>query len=144
MNKQDVLKLINENPVFHLATVEGDQPRVRAMLIYRADEDGIIFHTGSMRDVYRQIEANPKVELCFNDHERGIQVRVWGKLEQITDHTFKDEIYRHPSRAFLKPWRERISLDDFHEQLIVYVLRKGSAVWWTMARNFAPKEPIAL
>jgi pyridoxamine 5'-phosphate oxidase len=144
VKKEDILNLINENPIFHLATVEGDQPRVRAMLIYRADEDGIVFHTGSMRDVYRQIEANPKVELCFNDDRRGVQVRVWGKLEQVTDSTFKDEIYHHPSRAFLRPWRETITLHDFHKQFIVYVLRKGSAVWWTMARNFAPKEPITL
>ena len=143
MNKEEMFQLIRANPSFHLATVEGDQPRVRGMLIYSADEDGIVFHTGIMRDVYRQIEANPKVELCFND-KRGVQVRVTGRLEQVRDNAFKDQIAAHPLRTFLKPWRDTLSLEEFHSQFIVYRLRNGSASWWTMARNFAAKEPIEL
>ncbi|MBT8339949.1 MAG: pyridoxamine 5'-phosphate oxidase family protein [Desulfatitalea sp.] len=144
MNKEEIFQLMNANPVFHLATLDGDQPRVRALFLYRADENGIVFHTGKMKDLYKQIEANHKVELCFNDHQQNIQVRVTGQLEQITENAFKDEICEHPTRAFLKPWRASGQLEDFYENFIVYKLSHGSAIWWTMEENFAPKRPVML
>lgn len=65
MNKEEIFKLMNENPVFYLATTEDDQPKVRGMSLYRADENGIVFHTSSAKDIYSQIMKNPKVEMCF-------------------------------------------------------------------------------
>jgi len=144
MNKKEILEMINANPAFHLATVEGDQPHCRGMLLFRADENGIIFHTGTMKDVYRQITANPKAELCFNDYKNGVQVRVAGKLESLEDKTLKDEICAHPTRKFLKPWRESGQLEDFYQTFKVYRLKNGRAVVWTMATNFAPKEEVVL
>lgn len=144
MEKESFFTLMRENPVFHLATAEGDQPRVRAMFLYSADEKGIIFHTGKMKDIAKQIARNPQVELCFNDTEKNVQVRVSGTLEEINDNSFKDEICAHPSRAFLKPWRESGPLANFYESFQVFTLKKGSALWWTMETNFAPKKPIVL
>ena len=106
MNKKEILEFINANPAFHLATVEGDQPRCRGMLLFRADDNGILFHSGSMKAVHHQIEKNPKVELCFNNLPKGRQVRVAGKLEIVEDKALKDEIRAHQSRQFLKAWRE--------------------------------------
>jgi pyridoxamine 5'-phosphate oxidase len=144
MNKKEIFELINANPGFHLATVEGDQPRCRGMFLYRADDNGIIFHSGSMKSVHGQIVANPKVELCFNDYKNGVQVRVAGKLDIVEDNKLKDEICAHPSRAFLKPWRESGELSNFYEQFKVYRLKNGKAVTWSMATNFAPKEVVVL
>ena len=144
MKKEEIFSLIAANPAFHLATMEGDQPRVRCVFLYKADENGIIFHTGRMKDLYKQVEINPKVELCFNDFKRNIQVRVTGVLEKITDTVFKDEICEHPSREFLKPWRESGPLSDFYSNFIVYTLKHGSAIWWTLEENFAPKRPVIL
>ena len=144
MNKQEIFQLMAANPGFHLATMEGDQPRCRGMFLYRADENGIIFHTGSMKDVYQQITKNPKVELCFNDFQKGIQIRVAGKLELLEDQALKEEIYEHPTRKFLKSFRESGNLGDFDKTFKVYCLKGGRAVCWTMATNFAPKEEILL
>lgn len=135
---------MNANPGFHLATVEGDQPRCRAMFLYRADENGILFHSGTFKDVHRQIEKNRKVELCFNDFKTGVQVRVAGELEIVEDNALKDEICEHPTRKFLKPWRESGALEDFYNTFKVYRLKGGKAVWWTMEKNFAPKEYVTL
>ena len=71
MTKQDVFKLMNENPVFYLATLDGDEPRVRGMLLYKADEMGILFHSGTMKEVYNQVFKSPNVQLCFNDFSKG-------------------------------------------------------------------------
>ncbi|OGC18622.1 pyridoxamine 5'-phosphate oxidase [candidate division WOR-1 bacterium RIFOXYC2_FULL_37_10] len=144
MTIEEIFQLINANPAFHLATVEGDQPRCRGMFLYRADGNGIIFHSGSMKDVHKQIAKNPKVEMCFNDFKNGVQVRVAGTLEIVEDKVLKDEICEHPSRKFLKDWRESGTLDDFYNSFKVYRLKGGKAVSWTMETNFAPKVEIVL
>ncbi|MEN6327585.1 MAG: pyridoxamine 5'-phosphate oxidase family protein [Syntrophomonas sp.] len=140
MEKEEMFALMNSNPVFYLATVEDEQPRVRGMLLYRADENGIIFHTGIMKDVYKQIMKNPKVELCFNDFKKGVQLRVSGTLELVDDRSLKEEITAHPSRLFLKGWKESGAMSDFYNELAVFRLHNGIANTWTMERNFAPKE----
>ena len=98
MTKEQIFDLLNSNLAFHLATIENGEPRVRAMKLYKADETGIVFHTGDFKDVYRQIIANPNVQMCFNDAKTGIQVRVRGFLEEVMDRDFKDEIINHPTR----------------------------------------------
>ena len=138
MNKQEIFQLMNENPVFHLATMDNDQPRVRGMLLFKADEDGIIFHTGDFKDVYNQIMKNPKVELCFNG--QGTQIRVSGVLELVEDEDLKKEIYEHPSRQFLRNWVD--SGVDF--ELKIFRLKNGTAVEWSMQSNFDEKKPIQL
>ncbi|MDP4145869.1 MAG: pyridoxamine 5'-phosphate oxidase family protein [Bacillota bacterium] len=142
MTREEIFELMGKNPAFFLATVEGDQPRVRGMLLYRADEEGIVFHTAASKDLYSQVLKNPKAELCFNGG--GTQIRVTGELEIVEDNNLKDEICEHPTRKFLKPWREGGELKDFYENFVVFRLRKGTAVTWTIEKNFAPKEPIQL
>jgi len=114
------------------------------MFLYKADENGIIFHSGSMKAVHEQISENPKVELCFNDFKNGIQVRVSGPLEILEDNALKDEIYNHPTRGFLKPWRDAGKFGDFYSTFKVYRLKGGKASVWTMPANFDPKEEIVL
>lgn len=145
MTRQDIFDLMNGNPAFFMATLEGDQPRVRGLLLYKADESGIVFHTGTMKDLYKQVVAHPKVELCFVDFNRNIQVRVKGELEIVDDNNLKDEIAEHPSRQFLKPWKEGGSLQDFYNNFAVFRLSNGTAITWTMGTNFVyPKEEIKL
>jgi uncharacterized pyridoxamine 5'-phosphate oxidase family protein len=67
MNVDDCIKFANQNPSSYLATVDGDQPRVRGMLMWKADKTGFYYSTGSTKDLYRQLKANSKVELCFFD-----------------------------------------------------------------------------
>ncbi len=138
MTPEEIFSLLNQNPVFHLATVEGDQPRVRGMLLFRADKEGIIFHTASTKDLYKQISANNKVELCFNAN--GTQIRVTGELEEVKDENLKQEIYEHPSRKFLQAWKD----NGISDLLTIFRLKGGKAVTWTMAENFAPKKIIQL
>ena len=52
-------------PAWYLATCEGDQPHVRPFS-FAAQQDGRIwfwFCTATTKDVYRELEANPKFEL---------------------------------------------------------------------------------
>ncbi|WP_129126739.1 pyridoxamine 5'-phosphate oxidase family protein [Geomonas oryzae] len=140
MTRNEILEFLNSNPIFHMATADGDIPHVRGMLLYRADEDGIVFNTGKIKDLYHQLNRNPRVELCFSNgiFENLIQVRIAGTVEALDDLDLKKEIVA--KREFLRPWVEKVGYD----QLAVYVLRKGSATVWTMATNTEPKEYIQL
>ena len=140
MNKTEIFKFLNANPVCHLATIEGDKPRVRGILMYRADEKGIIFHTGKMRDLHKQLTENPNVEMSFNNgsDEDLIQIRVSGTVELVEDSELKKEIVQ--KREFLKPFVEQSG----YEPLAVYRIRNGVASVWKMKTNFEPKEIVQL
>ena len=69
---------IKEAGVYYLATVEADQPRVRPFGTIHIFEDKLYIQTGKVKEVSKQLQANPKAELCaFAD---GIWVRVAGTL----------------------------------------------------------------
>jgi len=140
MNKKEVFDFLNANPVFHLATIEGNKPRVRGMLLYSANENGIIFHTGKMRDLHKQLSENPVVEMSFNNgsNENLIQIRVSGTVELVEDIELKKEIVQ--KREFLKPFVEQSG----YEPLAVYRLKNGTASVWMWKTNFSPKEFVEL
>ena len=54
MTKEQIIDFINKNPMFALATVDGDRPRVRNMMTAFADERGIIFTTGKNKYIGSQ------------------------------------------------------------------------------------------
>ena len=137
MTKEEILALIKANPIAWMATVEGDQPRVRAMGISKADEDGIIIQTWTIKDIHQQVVDNPKMELCFNDLKGGTQVRVTGTAEIITDVAAKEKVVEE--RPFMKPMVEKHGID-----VVALYRLKGKATVWTMAQNFDPKEYVDL
>jgi len=64
--------------VYYLATVEGDQPRVRPFGTVNIFENKLYIQTGKIKPVSKQLEANPKAELCaFKD---GTWLRLSGEL----------------------------------------------------------------
>jgi len=140
MNKSEILSFLNANPVFHLATIEGNKPHVRGLLLYRADENGILFHTGKNKDLHKQLTVNPNVEMSFNNgkFQELTQIRISGSVELDEDMGLKKEIVQ--ARDFMKPWVEKWGYDF----LAVYRMKGGSATVWTMGTNFAPKEFIEL
>jgi len=139
MTRDEILEFINSNPACHLATAEaGGQPHVRGMLMYRADDKGILFHTGDFKDLCKQVMNNPKVELCFFDPKTNTQVRITGAAQSVEDLGLKEEIVK--ARPFLKSWVEKSG----YEMLKVFRITGCRATVWTFDTNFAPKEYIEL
>ena len=69
-----VCEFLKTAGVYYLATVEGDQPRVRPFGTAHVFEGKLYIQTGKIKPVSRQIAANPKAELCaFKD---GVWLRV--------------------------------------------------------------------
>ena len=75
---EEVQKFLKECGVYYLATVEGNQPRVRPFGTAEIFENHLYIQTGKRKDVFKQIEENNNVELSgFKD---GKWIRVTGKL----------------------------------------------------------------
>ena len=138
MTKTEIIQFMNENPACHLATVEGDQPRVRGMLIYRADEKGILFHTGTSKDVYKQLIGNARVEFCFNNMKDGVQVRVSGEAKLVEDQSLKEEIVAN------RPFMKAIINKYGYKVMALFLVKNAFATVWTMATNLEPKATIKL
>ena len=75
---KEVQEFLKECGVYYLATVDGNEPRVRPFGTAEIFEDHLYIQTGKKKDVYKQIEKNNIVEICaFKD---GKWIRVTGKL----------------------------------------------------------------
>ena len=73
-----VCKFLKDAGTYYLATVEGDQPRVRPFGTAHIFEGRLYIQTGKMKPVSRQLLANPKVEICA--FHNGTWVRLAGEL----------------------------------------------------------------
>lgn len=62
---EEVLNFLRECGTYYLATVEWDQPRVRPFGTVNIFEGKLYIQTGKSKNVSRQIQVNPKVELCW-------------------------------------------------------------------------------
>jgi len=138
MDQAEILAFIQKNPTCALATLENGEPRVRNVMVLRADQRGILFNTGTMKDLHKQIEDNPTVELCFFDPGARTQVRVRGRFVAQNDaDTHRLVLEKLP---FLKPLVEARGMG----MLAPYLLRAGQATVWTMETNLAPKTFVQL
>ena len=73
-----VLKFLKDVETYYLATVEGDQPRVRPFGTVHVFEGKLYIQTGKVKDVSKQLHQNPKAEICA--FKNGEWLRVSGKL----------------------------------------------------------------
>jgi pyridoxamine 5'-phosphate oxidase len=136
MTIQDCIKFANENPICYLATVENDQPRVRALGMWFADENGFYFQTALTKEIPGQLKINPKAEACFYKHQGmiGTMLRVAGEIEFIDDIKMKEKVLT--DRPFLKGFG--VTADS--PGLIIFRIAHGQAHFWTMENNLKPKE----
>lgn len=73
-----IVKFLKDAGVYYLATVEGDQPRVRPFGTVHIFEGKLYIQTGKVKDVSKQLMANPKAEICA--FKKGEWIRVAGEL----------------------------------------------------------------
>ena len=71
-------KFLKDVETYYLATVEGDQPRVRPFGTAHVFEGKLYIQTGKVKDVSKQLHQNPKAEICA--FKNGEWLRVSGKL----------------------------------------------------------------
>ena len=74
---EEAYKFLKKCGTFYIATVEKDQPRVRPFGVVNIFEGKLYIQTGKSKNVSKQMQINPKVEICcFNEG-------IWLRLEGI-------------------------------------------------------------
>ena len=75
---EKVCQFLKDAGTYYLATVEGNQPRVRPFGTAHIFEGKLYIQTGKVKPVSKQLAANPKAEICaFKD---GMWLRISGEL----------------------------------------------------------------
>ena len=80
---KEVQEFLKECGIYYLATVEEDQPRVRPFGTAEIFEDKLYIQTGKKKEVSKQIEKNPKVELCAFKDGKWLRVTIELNLKKI-------------------------------------------------------------
>jgi uncharacterized pyridoxamine 5'-phosphate oxidase family protein len=102
---QEVLKFLAESKVFFLATADGNQPRVRPLGFFMEHGGKLCFCTSNQKDMYKQMKANPQVEICAlvgRDF-----MRVAGKAVFVTSAASKQK-----ALEVMPPLSAKYSVDD--------------------------------
>ena len=100
----------------YLATIDGDQPRLRPVSPVRTD--GFTVYVANLRAYHKtqEIAANPKVEVCYLDDHHD-QVRITGVAEIVTERPVLQEIW--DANPLLRQYLGSID----NPQLLVYRIR---------------------
>ena len=138
MDFADCTKFANENPVSYIATTEGDQPRVRAFLMWFADESGFYYHTGEPKSVCKQLHQNPMIEVCFfnpkGDMMAKNMMRVTGEVESLDRPDLRARLLEE--RPFLKA----LISGPEDKTLAIFRIAHGDAWFWSMLENMKEAE----
>ena len=99
---QEVYDFLKSCNTYYLATVEGDQPRVRPFGTVDIFEGKLYIQTGKVKDVSKEMQANPKVEISAFNSEKWIRVagevvrddRVEAKKHMLDSYPNLKTLYR--------------------------------------------------
>ncbi len=112
---------LTEAGVFFLATVDGDQPKLRPLGAHFEMDGMILFGVGDFKDVYKQLSANPKTEIvaCKPD---GHWLRYTGRAVFETDPRYE------AAALEAMPNLKRIYNEQTGHRMIMFHLEDASAV----------------
>jgi uncharacterized pyridoxamine 5'-phosphate oxidase family protein len=94
MTKEDLIDLIKDAGYCVLATSDGDQPRVRPMMPYLADDGKMYIACVPNARTIKQIKNNPKVEMCYIDRKMCF-ARIIGLANLSTVKTKKEVVWEN-------------------------------------------------
>lgn len=135
---EEIREFTNQNPSAWVSTTVGDQPHVRAMAMWFADENGFYFHTGTQKRLCSQLRDNPKVELGFTsvaeDMSQLQMVRVTGSIEQVQDSELEKRLFED------RPWLNQVFEAYPDDRIFIFRIAHGEAQYWDMSRNCREKD----
>ena len=130
MEFDDCVTFASQNPICYVATEDGEQPRVRPLLLWFADPRGFYFMTMSPKRFSGQLHENPKVEVCFYNGATELpdakMMRLTGAVEFVDD-----------AELVKKVSEERAALEGIIGKQLepiaeVFRIASGEARFWTL------------
>lgn len=73
---KEVYDFLKKCQTYYLATMDGDQPRVRPFGTVNIFENKLYIQTGKSKKVSKQMQANPKIEICAVDGDKWLRVEA--------------------------------------------------------------------
>ena len=131
-NVERVYEFLEAAGTYYLATVEGDQPRVRAFGTQLLYEGKLYIQTGKIKPVSKQIKANPKVEIC------AVKDGQWLRLSGVLEEDDRREV----KKAMLDKMpslRAMYNEDDGNTEMLYF--KSGEA---TFSSFVAPSEKVII
>ncbi len=108
---KEVFEILKKCNTYYLATMEGDQPRVRPFGTINLFEDKLYIQTGKSKNVSKQMKQNPKIEIC------GLADDKWIRVEAVA----VEDDRRDPKVAMLEAYpmlKQIYSADDDNTQVL--------------------------
>jgi general stress protein 26 len=135
--KELALGVVQADRFPHLATIDGDQPRLRPVSPVRTD--GFTVYVANLRSYHKtvELEANPKAELGYLDDHHD-QVRITGVAERVNDRALLQSIW--DENPLLRQYLGTID----NPELIVYRIRPNRVRYmkeWALDYHEVPFEP---
>lgn len=91
---KEVYAFLKKCDTYFIATMDGDQPRVRPFGTIDLFENKLYIQTGKVKDVSKQMHANPKIEIC------GLVNGKWMRIEAIAVEDDRVEARAHMLEAY--------------------------------------------
>lgn len=108
---QEVYDFLKKCNTYYLATVDGDQARVRPFGTVDIFENKLYIQTGKVKNVSQQMQANPKIEICaFNGGE-------WIRLSATAVRDDRLEAKQHMLAAY-PSLQDRYKADDDNTEVL--------------------------
>ena len=124
MSITDVYDFLKKSEVYFISTMDGDQPRVRPFGTIALFEGKLYIQTSKMKRISKQVQANPKVEICALNKEQNKWVRIEAVL--VDDPRIEPKQYMLEEYPSLK---SIYSADDSNTQ--VFYLKNATATFST-------------
>lgn len=127
---QEIYDFLKSCGIYFIATTEGDQPRVRPFGTINIFEDKLYIQSGHIKPFAKQVEANPKTEICAFNGKDWIRIAA----------TLVEDPRTEPKKAMLDAYPNlRAMYDENDGNTAVYYLKDGNAT----ISSFT-KEPVVV
>lgn len=126
---EEVVKFLEENPVFYLATVAGDVPKVRPFGFFMVHNNKLYFGVGDQKQTFRQISENPKVEICTTSKDM-----KWLRLSG-------NAVFERSEETLDAAWAKAPNLKDMYTQkdgprMATFYIEDATAEFLDMEGNY--------
>jgi len=116
---QEVYDFLKKAHTYYLATIDGDKPRLRPFGTFDMFDGGLYIQTGKVKDVSKQIYANPNVEICAMGEGGWIRLSAKAIPDERVE-AKKHMLDEHPNL--------RKMYDENDDNTIVFRLTEATAV----------------
>ncbi len=108
---KEVYEFLKKCGTYFIATMDGDQPRVRPFGTVEIFENKLYIQTGKVKNVSKQIKANPKIEIC------ALADGKWIRIEAIAVEDDRIEPKQHMLDAYPQ-LKSMYAADDENTQVL--------------------------